>query len=318
MAWQERTIRGIDDFDIFASRFINDFRQRTQMVVDGSEHAPGHAVQPRIDVGLVAYLQTPDLGTAPPREVRVRRFDEQPQQGAWELHPSRRVTSASEGVSALQLARDRNSSHWAVVYIMKSPLFHRAQVARIGHRGGATEIANVFGTHNAPPIAPAVTYLPNDSFRLAYGSGSGLSERYALYLHDFHNPFVTTTHYGVACGPGQIEPKTPSFAGTDAYRVELSNHPNPQPAVLLVSLASADLALDGIGMEGCRLNVDAGASLVATLPLRFDAFPPYTAFPLPDVPLFIGDLYLQWLYLSPNGSTTLGVEATFGLKVEVR
>jgi hypothetical protein len=77
------------------------------------------------------------------------------------------------------------------------------------------------------------------------------------------------------------------------------------------------LALDllvRVGATGCVLGLNpAGGSFLLSIATTAGAG---AALPLPDAPLFTGDLFAQWGYLAP-GLNPAGLGATLGL-IQVR
>ena len=72
-------------------------------------------------------------------------------------------------------------------------------------------------------------------------------------------------------------------------------------------------------MSGCFLNIDAGPGYLISLPAVTNAYGDvWQNIPLGDSPVFIGDFYLQWLYIDPMAPRTLQASTTEGLHVRER
>jgi hypothetical protein len=69
-------------------------------------------------------------------------------------------------------------------------------------------------------------------------------------------------------------------------------------------------------MPGCTLLVNPG--FVILIPSATSAGgSTFVGLPLPDAPVFLGDVWFQWLHMSPNANP-MAMRTTGGLKVQVR
>ena len=101
---------------------------------------------------------------------------------------------------------------------------------------------------------------------------------------------------------------TPPYAGHGAWKVRAILGPPLSPAVLLIGAKSANLPIGG----SCYLNVHPG--LMFLVPTALDkAGYRELSFALPDSPVAIGNVYLQWVYWK---SGTL--QATQGMLARIR
>ncbi len=85
-------------------------------------------------------------------------------------------------------------------------------------------------------------------------------------------------------------------------------------AFLSLALAPATISLDFIGTTGCFANTDPNLALV-TIPFVTGATKGEVHLPIP-API-TADVYAQTTYMNP-GVSALGIQATKGLKVEIR
>lgn len=106
------------------------------------------------------------------------------------------------------------------------------------------------------------------------------------------------------------------YPGSQFYRVTLQNAPPNQPGLLLLSTGAGSLDLAPFGAANCFVNL---AQFDVVLPTDTGPTGSVThGFSLPDVPLFRGDLYWQFVYTWPAAPTTLRIGVTRGLRASVR
>jgi hypothetical protein len=85
-------------------------------------------------------------------------------------------------------------------------------------------------------------------------------------------------------------------------------------AFLNLAFGPSSMSLDAIGGMGCFVNTNMNL-FVTSFGRVTDGGGAEVQLPLP-APIH-GDLFAQWVYLSP-GANALGVETTQGLRIEVR
>jgi hypothetical protein len=122
--------------------------------------------------------------------------------------------------------------------------------------------------------------------------------------------------YGGSCGPGTISSDSAPLPGSEFYRVLLSTAPPGQIGALCFAASAGSADLGAIGAPNCMVNL---GSIDVLLPIVTDASGSATfTMPLPNEPLFLGDLYWQFLYLWPAAPTPLPIGVTRGLRASVR
>jgi hypothetical protein len=196
-------------------------------------------------------------------------------------------------------------SHWALSYEVDNVF----TIARCGYTGGITE-------ENALPGPTDVTYArPNSqgTFPIAYSmialSGISIRARELQYPAD-----AISAAYGTSCAPGITISTNRSYAGHEFFRVSLNGIPAGAPAIYALGTAPDHLDLGVIGLAGCYLNV-----LLPVVTMGANASAAGTAtvtYPLPDHPLFLGDIHSQWFFIDASASQPL--RATGGVRHQVR
>jgi hypothetical protein len=233
------------------------------------------------------------------------------------------LSSTSRLYRNLSIAFDRdNASHWAIGYEFRGTTspgpVPSAGVVRVGYSGGIVESAGLISS-SLGAFYPAVTFqtqnpaLQDNRFLVAYASpgiGNTLVGRQFLY-----HPGATSTTYGTGCGSGTISSGLPR-AGTESFPVRITNAPAATAAILFTAFGPDSIPLGGLGMTGCVFNVSP-AFFLSLVTATDAAGRGALALPLPDRPVFAGDVYLQWLYLSP-GANPAGLQSTRGLRATVR
>ena len=91
----------------------------------------------------------------------------------------------------------------------------------------------------------------------------------------------------------------------------------PMPFALFLALGPVSIPLANAGMPGCYLLVDPTTLLATFGGTTSPGGLGRANLPLPDEPLFSGDLFFQAVYLDA-GANPAGLSATAGLKVQVR
>jgi hypothetical protein len=308
----------IDDYDVFARRVAVQ---------------PQHAVTARVRVGpdnlgdklravvqgwdgryLVAMLQ--DVGPETngqhfAREVLTARLDWPSLTATPSVAPHRNsASSAQQNLTRLALGYDGNSrSHWCLTFDSGGfglPMVTNAK--RLGWSGGIVE-STALGTGEYH-TALAWNGAANAFVILACSGDKVLQRSWLPSQHAWH------ALYGSGCGNGAISSPTMPYPGSQFYRVELSAAPPQQLALLCFSSGPGGVSLASIGAPNCMLNL---ASLEVTLGFVTDGSGAAGfTMALPDSPLFVGDIYWQWVYLWPAAPTPLTIGATQGLRSSVR
>lgn len=215
-------------------------------------------------------------------------------------------------------------SHWTVTWETSTALTgsRSAQLARLGYQGGVTETASLFGTTQSQgPLLPRVGF--DGSF--ASGQRGTFSALYVDSTHGLQGFQVQrrtleypagarATTYGVSCSNAVVGDGHPPYAGSEFYNVNAGGLPANRPAYLSLGFTPRNVALDVIGMPGCRVLADPVVTLGTTTDAAGIAI---LYIPLQDVPVFLGDLYAQWVWLQP-GANALGVLNSVGLQIQVR
>jgi len=230
--------------------------------------------------------------------------------------------SATQSLSDVEISYDDNTdSHWAVAYEFRASLgpVYAARIARVGHSGGVVETATLHTSNVAGDTDPGVTShtftagLTTSSRFLAVHAGPGLGA--PVYGQAFvYDPAATSVLVGTACG-GLIS-ADPPYAGDEFFSVRFTAGPSVYTsAILLLSNAQGNLSLAGIGMPGCFLNVE--PSFFLSFATVVNAGSGSVRLSLPDAPVFLGNAYFQWIWVSP-GANAANLLATHGLMSSVR
>lgn len=225
-------------------------------------------------------------------------------------------TGVLQELDSLSVAQDPHSgAFWAVAYGVPSPSGTSGVVQRLGGTGAIVESA-VLWSNGASVSAQAICCCTTSrGFLVAHGTLDAQRTLYGTRL-DYH-PQAAAVLYGTACGTATLNAGRPN-AGNTQFHVLVSGTPPDVPTFVLISAASAALPLDGLGMTGCVANVHLGAPLLLVHgELATSVGIAAHHLPLPDAPVFVGNAYLQGLYLDPalNG---LGIGATQGMELRVR
>ncbi len=264
---------------------------------------------------LVAALQdtTPELnGQHFARNVLAFRVD-WPQLGALPTSQPHRTagSSSAQDLTHLALGFDGASrSHWCVAWdnVSTAPGTH---VRRLGYQGAVTEVETLpAGSYHAGVAWNGQAY----EFQIVCGNTDPqqpvIGQRLPYSDASWH------LVYGGSCGPGTITSDTTPLPGSEFYRVLLQNAPPGMPGALCFSGSAGAADLGAIGAPNCTANL---GSVDAYLPIVVDgngaaAF----TMALPNAPLFLGDLYWQYLYFWPAAPTPLTIGVTRGMRASVR
>ena len=280
--------------------------------------------EPQVDGDLgdymVTFLRSDASSTIAGSQVVAQRVDWS-QRGPAALGPER-VVAASASARPLQnaaLAFDSLShGHWASVVRSRPAVApNTAILSRLGRTGGIVEQHTISaGANNV--LSPDVAYSNHgEKFLMVYPTDAASYPIYGAVLA--HDAAGGATPYGVGCG-GEIGLTGPSaWAGGEPLTCRMFYGAPNTPAALMVSLGTAAVNLSPLGMTGCFLNIDAGPGFLGSLPGATNGNGDvWQDIPLGDNPVFIGDFYLQWVYLDPMAPRPLKVSATEGLQVQVR
>ncbi|MBL8896477.1 MAG: hypothetical protein JNM84_02565 [Planctomycetes bacterium] len=307
-----------DDYDVFAQRVRPDLITSRPMQL-GPDHL-GDKVRPVVQGWdgrfLCAMLQdvTAEInGQHFGRNVLVQRFDWPAGQSNAMLQPYRTVSrSTSQDLTKLNLAYDGVTlSHWCLVHDSDVFTSAKTQVRRLGWTGGVTESTDL----GAVSYQAAVSWNGvQREFQIVNCSNESLAPLWGRLLQ--HSNASWHIAYGASCGPGVISSDTVPYPGSQFYRVTLQNAPPNQPGLLLLSTGAGSLDLAPFGAANCFVNL---AQFDVVLPTDTGPTGSVThGFSLPDVPLFRGDLYWQFVYTWPAAPTTLRIGVTRGLRASVR
>jgi hypothetical protein len=315
--WQEfdNNIQN-DDWDIYASKISHDGQPGAARVLGLSQ--PGvHSLAPKVAgrggrfmIGFAKRDNTNPGGHPASDELYVQRFN-------WGsgLLPTQQAprlcrqfwdrTAFPKGMSYDNVSE----SHWTFVY--QGMASHQVVYADVlGHRGGVCQALTVSPNPSNEDFAPAVTF--NDDlrqFKVVYGGTHRTVRGDTITYFD-----AGTSVYGLACGSAQISSLGTPDQGAEFFRVRITGAPVGASAFLNLSLGATSVPLDSIGLAGCFLNTNPNLFIISFGRVATGGAAE-VQLPLP-VPVQ-GDLFAQWVYLSP-GANNLGVETTRGLRIEVR
>jgi hypothetical protein len=144
---------------------------------------------------------------------------------------------------------------------------------------------------------------------LAYAEGQGTASRVMFRRSEF--AVGNSGLYGQSCANNTYFDGHPPWAGSQGYYHGVFV-PDGTSAIGLLGFASLDLPLDTLGMTGCRLLVDPTIT-VNTVATNGEA---RMSIDLPDDPVFLGELYVQWAWLQP-GANRAGVVTGRGARIDV-
>jgi len=190
-----------------------------------------------------------------------------------------------------------------------------AYVLRLSGSGRVVEAATLYAEFGFSASAPSVTFsraLPGFPACCASNdAGRTLSGRALVY-----GAGATATRYGAGCGGAVIDATRP-LAGSQSFRVAITNAVPGTATFLFGSTAAGSLALGGLGMTGCELLIDPARTWIVVPGATDQAGYGASTVPLPDNPLFTGDLFFQYLYVAPTANPAR-MAATGGLCARVR
>jgi hypothetical protein len=317
VGWQEFDDNiGNDDWDIYVSR-VSSAGQPTAARALGQSQQGRHSLAPKLAgrdgrymVGFAARDNTSISGHPAANQVFAQRFN-----WASGLFPAsstpRLVRESFNGVLFPQgMSYDNVSeSHWTFVTQGMSP--HQVVYADVlGHRAGVCQALTVSPVVGNTDFSPAITFDDDQRrFRVVYGGTHQQVRGDSISYFD-----ATTALYGIGCGAGQIGSQGVPDKGSEFFRVRLHGVPVGTSAFLNLSFGPSSMSLDAIGGMGCFVNTNMNL-FVTSFGRVTDGGGAEVQLPLP-APIH-GDLFAQWVYLSP-GANALGVETSQGLRIEVR
>jgi hypothetical protein len=289
--------------------------------------APAGAGSPRVDGDNGRFLATwTDFDSLTVRRrVRAQRVDI----STGSVSPGTVRTVSSVGllttVANGELAYDYSTqSHWALTWqtsTSSTPL-RTARVARLGYQGGVVESQELFSTGSSVGVLdPFVCFdgsFPSGqrpTFSAGYVAFSSAGSGHVLYHRTFqYAQDAQASVYGSSCSNAVLGDGHPPFAGSQFYNVSAQGLPANSVGYVSIGIGPTNLPLDVIGMTGCVMLTDPILTLSAP---TNGAGLAILYIPLNDAPAFIGDLYLQWLWIDPSANA-LGLVNSAGMHVQVR
>lgn len=305
-----------DDWDIQVSRVSHDGQPSPARVL-GYSQASKHSLSPKVAGRdgryMVGFAERDNAGAGghPASDrLHAQRFN-------WggglfpTAQPPRLVRQFFKQVAFPHgMSYDNVSeSHWTFVSQGMSP--NQVIYADVlGHRAGVCQAITVSPNPGNSDFSPAVTF--NDDlreFKVVYGGTHGTVRGDTITYYD-----ADTSLYGFGCGNGQIGSIGTPDQGAEFFTVRLTGVPIGTSAFLNLGLGATSVPLDTIGLPSCFLNTNPNL-FITSFGRVSDAGGAAVQLPLP-APVQ-GDVFAQWVYLSP-GANALGIEATQGLRIEVR
>jgi len=324
-AWQDRNRRFFSRPWVIRTQRITATGIRAASATASASLSTANAIRPSIDGRdgryMVAYLRASTTTASTGTVVEVARFDAL--EGSSQITGLRQnvISSTSSGSFAdLAISHDFVSkSHWALAYQNTRSQFLQSSVvvARLGYTGGVVESA--VATSRVPMINhhPALTfrpepYLPSE-FLLCYAEKP--AALWFLTRQAFsYDATAGNFPYGTGC-TGNILPAWSSpFAGSEFFATHFTVAPSV-PVTLLVSAAPANVSLAPIGLPACSLLVDPNGWVPVPTTTNTSGVATVT-FALADQPKLVGDVYFQWLVVTPGNPPTLGTSV--GVRSQIR
>jgi hypothetical protein len=288
-------------------------------VVYAAEHRSWPQVAGALGRYLVTYVAGDSLSVEQGREVHTIRFDWNENDATHNQRIGRVLVNETVPPFTLnspRLAYDNyDTSHWAVLYRKGAGTGAGLFVRRLGFSGGVVEAFTVASDPLGSAYAPAISFDPiHRGFAMTYATAVLASSNTLHGQRLVYSPDATAVPYGTGCG-GTITALPPN-AGYENFLVRLFDAQPAMAALLLVSNGAGNVPLDASGMPGCTLLVNPGFLILipAATSTSGSAF---VGLPLPDAPVFLGDVWFQWVHVSPNANP-MALRTTAGLKVQVR
>jgi hypothetical protein len=288
----------------------------TRVLLNGAS-ARGVAIGGADGKYVVTFVDTPALLSSRLRGARVAMTS-----SSYALVAQRSLLTASAGRFVLNqgVAFDFvTQSHWAVSYATTqlTPGVSSVFVARVG--SGLvpleTQTLHASGTQGAANADVAFTGEPHPSVDQGFACSYSTTEtNHPAYTRKLgYDPAAAVTVYGTSCRSNSVFANQPPFAGNQSFTVSVSGLPAATAAYCFLGFAPLNLPLDAIGMLGCRMLVDSAV----TLPAPLTGTTARVLLPLPDVPVFAGDLFAQFAWLDV-GANPLGLVNSRGVQIAVR
>ncbi len=330
VVWQEYTYRILnDDWDIMGMRISPTGAKlgTATLVSGGTRHALTPAIAGAQGSYMLSYGLSADLTSTALTELRVVPVHWALVNATPTVLPSRLIRAATPPLSLVRngvMAMDEFiGGFFALAYSSTQVIGLQprstARIARLTTNGVAAENTVLFADTAADGLVPSVAYAyPAEHYVCAYGSNENTGARaHMLYGRVFdYPPAAGELRYGNGCGAAIIDGNRP-WAGNQLYRVSVSSAVPGQLAVLYAGLSPATIPLTVLGLTGCDFLLDPNTLLLSVpTPVSGQGYASVYV-PLPDDPLLTGDLYFQYLYLSP-GANQAGALMTRGLQALVR
>ncbi|MCA8958554.1 MAG: hypothetical protein KDC87_20925, partial [Planctomycetes bacterium] len=328
ITWQERNVKILrDDWDIMGLRTDTTGAALGSpvLLVDGG--ARQHVTQPLVSgvsgYYLVTWVASWDMTASTGVSLHGRRVVWSPGQTTpIGIEPSNTIAQ-NDYISVLTnhgLAVNHEISTTAVAtWVSANDFFpsSNAKVVRLSSGGKPVEttqtMLSIVGTGKSV-VSPAVAFaLPGQAYQIVYGTSDPQGTN-AVFGRRYTYPVdAIEVLYGTGCGAMAIGGHRP-YLGNGHYQVSGVSGPPSVPAFLIVGAQPTAVPLAALGMPGCMLNLD----ILLTVGRSTDAnglvvFP----FPLPESVVLPYDVLFQ-IYYASRGANTLGVQATRGLRAQVR
>ncbi|MBK8980107.1 MAG: hypothetical protein IPM29_29760 [Planctomycetes bacterium] len=314
VAWQQRDANDPnDDWDLYVNRVYPDATRSLEAEVGPYASATISAYSPRVDGDWGSYLIAYDRGQLfVPTQVGYQRFDWAQGSGPPSLKAERTLRRPlSYYGTAHAIAFDHDTrSHWVIVYQNSAS---DVGVMRVGHSGGTIESATLHSFGSGAGAGGAAFGTRYHEFAL---TAADVDLLYPLYGRRMTYPAASTSTYGSSCNaPAGLVAHRDPFAGDGNFQVTVGFPSGLTTTAALLASSSRDSWLIP-GAEPCRGYLSMAAMFVADTRSNV-TFNTFFAIPLPDDPVFVGDVYFQVVYLNTTANP-LGLETTNGLLVNVR
>jgi hypothetical protein len=320
VAWEEFSSYVLnDDWDVYANQVKYTGQIGSQQAVGHTAAGYGDKVAPFIDgdEGQFFVAYTVVGSSILTRSIGCQRLDWPGGASA----PTRGQLRTLAGASTLSpptlqgFAYDSDTgSHWVAVYERGTSIYCK----RIGHTGGVTESATVHA-YSSGVGAGSVAYLAQSGadegrFLLAWSDNNFLFPLYGRFLGYPDAKSITT---GTSCGGALFTPVgcgRPYAGNGNLYAVMHGVIPGTTGFFLAGPLPGNQPIP---GAPGCMIFLDPVSMFVAFSAIADNKGVARMPLPLPDDPVFTGDLYFQGVCLDPQANP-LGLETTNRLLLEIR
>ena len=304
-----------DDWNVFVTRVhANGLVESPVELGNPSNLTHNYGAQIDADEGIcrVAFLASPNGGRiAGPNgpEIWTQSVD---WTGAAPAVGPLKLVRSGVGLRVGGLAYDSaTDSHWTIA--SSERLAQRlAYYDRMGYDAEVVESGTI---NSSGAEFPSITYdVDANQYALAFANGSTVLGVRLAYPSTSGPLFR-----GHDCGPARISVagtfhENQPWAGSNNFRILLSNPPQNPAAVLLIGVGGADIDLSPMGLTGCGLFLDP-ARILAHVPAPAGGSVGLTV-PLPSSTRGLGG-YAQWVYATP-GANPAGLSTTRSLVFQVR